>query len=137
MSPTLGDGDIVFLESASLRFSRLRRGEVVGFRAPRSSNILLKRVVGLPGDIIEADGGEVFVRTSAGARHRLSEPYVVRPAAEAFRVHLAAGDIYVLGDNRRTSIDSRAFGPISRAAIVGQLLLTIQPPPLLRRLLRH
>ena len=106
-----------------------RRGDVVVFKAPRlatarcgDSGILLKRIVGLPGEAWSERDGFVYV----GGR-RLREPYI-RPS---LRDHLTRpsttvprGAYFVLGDNRRASCDSRVWGPLPRVSLVGRVKRT-------------
>jgi signal peptidase I len=102
---------------------------------------LVKRVIALPGETIEQRNNHVYI-TERGQRvgHALMEPYVRAtvdcPAAMQSpvagraleRVTVPAGEYYVMGDNRCASEDSRAFGPIPAASIVGRGFIRIWPP---------
>jgi signal peptidase I len=109
-------------------FDRPHRGDIVVFDPPvPSDEPYIKRVIGLPGDEISFADGYVLVNNE-----RLFEPYQAR--AETFctgtehcRVTVPEGTVYVLGDNRTNSADSRFFGPISVDAIVGKAWLANWP----------
>ncbi len=116
MSPTLEPGDQIVVT----RYfdSQPERGHVVVFHSPLSGDdLMVKRVVGLPGDLVDSRLGRVRI----GA-HTLPEPYVLRPAASgAIQAQVVPADSYfVLGDNREDSLDSRSWGVVPRQSIVGR-----------------
>lgn len=131
MVPTLRVGDRVLVNKLSYDLHDVHRGDIVVFKAPRaaqSGNIedLVKRVIGLPGDTVEArEDGRVYVND-----HLLEEPYL--PAgtrtANLPPTKVPAGHVFVMGDNRPASKDSRVFGPIEESAIVGRVFVRIWPP---------
>lgn len=125
MSSTLVDGDIVI----SQKTTELQPGDICAFYS--GSRILCKRVIGLEGDVIEIDDkGTVFVN---GAE--IYEPYLKgRSLGECnieFPFTVPEDSYFVLGDNRRESIDSRntAIGCISKEQMVGRLLFCVLPFP--------
>jgi signal peptidase I len=100
------------------------RGDVVVFHAPDQPKDYIKRVVGLPGETIQIDKGQVFVNGEL-----LDEPYEVRrSAASAPVVTLGPDELFVMGDNRPNSRDSRSWGPLSMDAVVGRSLVSYWPP---------
>lgn len=108
-------------EQSVYPFDRPRRGDIVVFQPPvPSDRPYIKRVIGLPGDEIQFADGYVMVNGE-----RLHEPYQAEPETfctgeEHCALVVPAGAVYVLGDNRTNSADSRFFGPISIDAIVGK-----------------
>lgn len=102
-----------------------RRGDVIVFRAPnRPREDYIKRVVGLPGERVEIRRGQVLINGRP-----LKEPYETRRyTGSAPAVTLGPDQVYVLGDNRPNSNDSRSFGPLSTDQIVGKALLCYWPP---------
>ena len=119
MVPTLNIGDNV----DALVPNRLKRGDVIVFHTPPAANIkdidvLVKRIVGLPGESIEGRDGKIFV----GGRP-LREPYLLRDLRSTIfdATTIPAGQYFVLGDNRQFSNDSVHFGPITRASIIGRV----------------
>ncbi len=117
MLPTLDPGDRIFVDRVSWRtVGELARGDVVVFRAWDEDKLYVKRIVGLPGDTLTMQDGEVFVNGE-----RLDEPYLVQHAAESKPViELADDEFFVMGDNRPSSADSRMHGPVKRERIVGR-----------------
>ncbi|MGH2578890.1 MAG: signal peptidase I [Actinomycetota bacterium] len=109
MRPTLEPGQFL----VASRPGRLHRGDVVVIRRPERPIEVVKRLVGVPGDRVEAEGGRISVN---GAE--VWEPYAsgVGPSGSW---DLGPDQYVVLGDNRDRSSDSRAFGPVDRASIVG------------------
>jgi signal peptidase I len=123
MAPTLGDGEWILVDRLTLRFSLPRRGEIVVVRDPRQpANLLLKRVIGLPGETVVVEGGRVTIVSPHGRAATLDEPYVLRPGGDSFRLEVGNGECFVIGDNRGASLDSRHFGPIALAALEGRRL---------------
>lgn len=123
MEPTLKDGDIVAL----IKTDDFERGELVGFYY--QSKVLLKRVIGLPGDKIDISAdGTVSVNDEV-----IVEPYITQKALGEcdieFPYTVPEERYFVLGDHRLTSIDSRssAVGCIEKSQIVGRVFLKIWP----------
>lgn len=125
MEPTYHDGSVNFINLLAYRTHEPQRGDVVGVRfSPRDplslkSPMLLKRVVGLPGDLIGFQNGRVTVNGDA-----LSEPYIKLPSDWARHpVQLGPDDYFVVGDNRSMPIENHTFGIAKREKIIGRILL--------------
>ena len=101
-----------------------RRGEVIIFHFPRDPRRdFVKRVIGLPGDIVEVRQGAVYVNDK-----RLYEPYITHPSQSSVApLRVPADSYYVLGDNRRASNDSRDWGPVPAENIVGRAWVSYWP----------
>jgi signal peptidase I len=99
-------------------------GSAVGLVQP-STEEFIKRVVGLPGETVEGHQGHVYVNG-----HLLIEPYLPDGVltTDFQPVVVPAGDLWVMGDNRNNSRDSRFFGPIRRKTVVGRTIVRIWPP---------
>jgi signal peptidase I len=138
MEDTLLIGDRVLVDRISWRFSQPKRGDIVVFHPPFDGPVLIKRIIGLPGDEISLNGGFVYINGK-----RLDEPYVRRvdgrqEPSEPFSNGLPwslqepykvpAGSYFVMGDNRTDSGDSREFGPIKRGQFVGRAFAKYWPP---------
>lgn len=136
MTPALGSGERVLVEKLALHFRDARRGEVVVFRDPAdvSRAILVKRVVGIPGDTVRFLGDEIAVRAARGTGLRPcsgAEVGATRFGSSgpgALEVVLGADEYFVVGDNRARSSDSRHWGPLPRARIVGTARWRVFPP---------
>jgi signal peptidase I len=121
MAPTLEPGDQIVVTRYIA--SAPERGHVVVFRSPLSPDeLMVKRVIALPGDLVDSRLGRVRI-----GGHTLPEPYTLRQAASgAIQSQLVpAGCYFVLGDNREDSLDSRSWGVISRDRIVGRARLVL------------
>ena len=112
-----------------------RRGEIVVFTAPKAADrcspraggtAFVKRIVGLPGELVSERGGVVYVNGK-----RLAEPYLdsSRKGHESGRwPRIAADHYFLLGDNRTRSCDSRKWGTVPRSSLIGPVLFTYWPP---------
>ena len=133
MAPTLSGGQLVqsrpLPETSS--WEKLR-GKIVAFRHPvRPGTIYIKRVTGLPGEHIALNKGVVEIEGTA-----LAEPYLPNgmetPALGATQWVNGTDEIFVMGDNRADSEDSRRFGPVPLSLMVGQVSYRWWPPGMLK-----
>ncbi len=124
MNPNLYDGERVLINRSSPE-GLPDRGDMVVFRYPLDPvREFVKRVIGLPGDEVEMRQGRVFVNGSF-----LEEGYrIVRDRASIPAVRVPAGALFVLGDNRPVSEDSRFFGFVPLADVKGEVILVYWPP---------
>ena len=120
MSPTLLDGERYILYRAPYLWRGPRTGEIVVIKDPQDLDLSIKRIVGLPNDLVEIRKDGVYVNNV-----KLREPYLTSFAAYASGrepikpIHLGPEDYFVLGDNRNRSADSRIYGPVPRRFILG------------------
>jgi signal peptidase I len=151
MEPTLDVGDRVVVNRLTYRLGDPAHGQVVVFlrptgvgQAPSSGPIswvrravaqglggtppgnedLIKRVVGVPGDVLEGRGGHLIRNGRA-----VDEPYL-RPntvTSDFEKVRIKPDHLWVMGDNREDSADSRSFGQVHRSTLVGRAVLTVWP----------
>ncbi len=131
MFPTLDEGDRVLVNKLSYRLHDVHRGDLVVFERPEGqpeSEIkdLIKRVVALPGETIEGREGTVYIDGKP-----LEESYLVAGITpdNLPRPEIPAGHVFVMGDNRSDSADSRVFGPIDEDTIVGRAFVRVWPIP--------
>ena len=124
MAPHISSGEIVLINTMAYRFHGPARGDIVAFHHDGPTpEIFIKRVIGLPGDRIRIDRGRVLVNGT-----ELREPYVRYPDERSFpEVTVPAGSLYVLGDNRAASDDSRAWGFVGENQLLGRALAGIWP----------
>lgn len=132
METTLMVGDRVVVNKLSYRTHDVNRGDVVVFRrppwapsGPDEPAQLIKRVIGLPGDTVEVRDGNVYIDGK-----RLDEPYLEEGTPTLgmdvpFKV--PEGQIWVMGDNRLNSGDSRVFGSVDIDTIIGRAFFIIWP----------
>ena len=121
MAPTLPEGSVVWLDKVSPDLLGVQTGQLVTFRSPDDGAIVVKRVVAVAGQEVAMQDGVLYLDGAA-----VKEPYVDQRTIDGVyfrKVFLGKNEIFVLGDNRETSIDSRAFGPIPadivEASVIG------------------
>jgi signal peptidase I len=135
MTPTLKVHDRILVNKLSYDFHSVHRGDIVVFKRSALKGIgegkikdLVKRVIALPGETVETTtDGQIEINGKV-----LSEPYlpagmVTSPAVT--RTVIPAGHVWVMGDNRTNSADSRVFGPIATNQIIGRAFILIWPLP--------
>ena len=152
MVPTLRIGDRVLVNKLVYDFGEPQRGDIVVFEDPHppggepernafqafldwlteglgfsagAQQDFIKRVIGLPGDRISMDNGQVFINDEP-----LEEPYLVRPGSDEYEAHVVEeGHLFVMGDNRPNSSDSRTtLGQIPYDKVVGKAFILLWPP---------
>jgi signal peptidase I len=120
MEPSLRSGQHVLVEKVSYRLRRPRRDDLIVFRQPGDGRLAVKRVVGIAGDRVGIEDGVLVVNGG-----RVQESYVDHRTVDSvyFGPETVPEDrIFVMGDNRGPSIDSRTYGPIEVDAVIGRVL---------------
>lgn len=126
MEPTLRSGDQVLVEKRAYRDDLPRRGDLVVFHAPRTGEVTLKRAIGLPGDTVAIEDGVLVVDG-----RRQHESYADPDAIDSVYfgpVRVRPGTVFLLGDNRLDSRDSRDFGAVAQGELIGRVRGLIWPP---------
>jgi signal peptidase I len=115
MVPTYRDGKVTVVNHQAYRWAKPKRGDVVAFRWPEEGVVLLKRIVGLPGERVRVIDGHAFINGQ-----KLEEPYARagKNARNSPEYHLGRDEYFVVGDNRFISV----FGPIPARYILGKVL---------------
>jgi len=147
MEPTLSVGDRIIVNKVSYRLHDVNRGDLVVFRPTGGAGAdgiddLIKRVIALPGETVRFDSGRVIIDGGL-----LLEPYLTAPdMTEGMGVvpwcvggvndecTVPADHVFVMGDNRGNSRDSRFFGPVPISTITGRAFVRVWPPRALDRL---
>ena len=124
--------DRVIANRLAYRFRDPHRGDIVVFTAPppakqrcTEGGTFVKRIIGLPGEVVSERGGFVYIDGK-----RLNEPYVQgsrRDNETQTWARIPKGEYFMMGDNRADSCDSRQWGPVPRANLIGPVLLTYWP----------
>lgn len=123
MQPNLQPAERLVIEKVSYYLGAPQRGDIVVVELPQMSDLLIKRVVGLPGETVEIRRGEVLIDGKA-----IDQPFVLLSGGTTYGpVTLGPDSYFVMGDNRNNSNDSRSFGPIHRDEIAGKAWLRYWP----------
>ena len=128
MMPTLTDQERIFISKFTyhLGFASIERGDMVVFWYPLDpSKSYIKRVIGIPGDTVYIDAGQVYVNGRLLTESYVLEDYRDRVSWEEQRV--PPGKYFVLGDHRSSSSDSRTWGLVKRDAIYGKAVFVYWP----------
>ena len=129
MRPTLLERDHILVNKFVYRIHEPREGDIVVFKSPPGASLdgqerdFIKRLIGLPGDTIEVKNGAVYRNGQ-----RLNEPYILEtPDYEMPPVKILPHKLFVMGDNRRNSNDSHAWGLLDRKRIIGEAMFRFWP----------
>ena len=127
MAPTLEPGDQALVDKLSYRASSApRRGDLVVFHEPGTGDLLLKRVVAVGGDTVGIEDG-ILVVDGKRAREAYTDPKAI-DSVYFGPVKVRPGTVFVLGDNRANSVDSRNFGAVPTSSIIGRAVARVWPP---------
>lgn len=137
MEPNFESGERILVDKITKNFREYQRGEVVVLVPPtEESKHYIKRVIGLPGDIIKVFECSVYVYRE-GNQFVLDEKYLgpqdctkggSQFLQEGRSIKVPEGQYVVMGDNRGNSLDSRFFGMVERSDIVGRVVFRFWPP---------
>jgi len=124
MVPTLSNGQFVMVNRLVYKFGDPAHGDVVVFHYPRDpEQEYIKRIIGLPGDTVTINNGHVYVNGQ-----QLDEPYIAATTRTTGEWQVPGDHIFVLGDNRNNSQDSRSFGFVSMENVIGKAIFIYWPP---------
>ena len=130
MEPNFATGQFLIVSRVNYLLGEPKRGDIVVFHFPGdTSQDYIKRIIGLPGDVIEFRNTQLFVNGI-----EVNEPYINEPCTESRcrdqRWEVGANQFFVLGDNRNRSQDSRSnvVGLVDRQYVVGEALVRYWPP---------
>lgn len=114
MAPTFHDGQLVLVYKVA---SSYQYDDVIVLK--NDDSLMVKRIIGLPGDVISLRGGEVR-RNGV-----ILEPYECDKALDTL-INLECNELFVIGDNYKDSIDSRSFGPVDQGEVMGKVVLNLR-----------
>lgn len=132
MEPTFNDGDYVLIDELTYRFRDFARGEIVVFRAPQDrSQFYIKRVIGLPGEQIEIRNNQITIFNKENPKGLiLNESNYLDPSMLTLgnlKEKIGQNEVFVLGDNRLHSSDSRLWGLVDKKLVTGRVLIRAWP----------
>ena len=122
------ESDLVVVNRLIYHITGVRRGDIVAFTLPgtratcRGDVLRIKRVIGLPGETVRVVGGSIYINNE-----HLREEYAPARTPSFRALEVPPNRYFLLGDNRRRSCDSRHFGVIARANLLGKVVLIYSP----------
>ncbi len=131
MAPTLQTGDRVLVNKFVYDFTEPEKGDVAVFESlsPRADEDVVKRVVGLPGDEVLLRDGVLRINGEEQDEPYINETREATPGTDSFGPMVVPEDhVFVMGDNRADSYDSRIFGPVPYDNLLGEVTLRFWPP---------
>ena len=131
MEPTFYSGEYILTSKITYKFRKPHRGDVVVFKSPKNPDIdYIKRIIGVPGDKIEVTNGDIIVNGEPLPENYVSHKtnlWEVGYLKEGQASNVPPDMLFVMGDNRPRSSDSREFGPIPFEAIIGEVFFRYFP----------
>lgn len=130
MQPTIDPHDYLLMSKQAYRSKEVERGDVVIFKSDielentGKKKLLIKRVIGVPGDVITIADGNLYINGS-----KMEEKYIAKGGTpgKVYNVKVPKGEVFVMGDHREVSRDSREFGCVKQNKIVGKAIVRLFP----------
>lgn len=131
MENTFHSGEYIFTSKISYKFGPIKRGDVIIFKSPKNNEIeLIKRVIAVPGDSVMIQNETVYVNNKPIVENYIKNPTQLisgGAVVEGETTQILEGFLFVMGDNRGGSSDSREFGPVPQTLMVGQVIYRYFP----------
>jgi signal peptidase I len=123
MEPNLYDGQFVVVNRLAYRWATPERGDIIVFYFPDNpKKRYIKRVIGIEGDLVSASDGQISVNGNP-----LYEPYLASAPSYTGEWQVGSGELFVLGDNRNNSNDSKSWGNLKFEAVIGKAIFIYWP----------
>ena len=124
MEPTFSSGEFVIVNKLAYKYGDPHYGDIIVFHYPRDpEQEYIKRIIGLPGDRIQIEQGQLFINQIP-----FSEPYIAEAPTYQSEWTVPEDSLFVLGDNRNESSDSHNWGPVPLDYVVGKAQIVYWPP---------
>ncbi len=118
MDQTLNDGEILLL----YKLANIDYGDIVVLDEEKENEIIIKRIIGMPGDTVSIENNTVYVNDE-----EIEEDYAYGETSDYEEITLEDDEYFILGDNRPISKDSRYFGPVKEDEIIGKVIFRLWP----------
>lgn len=118
MNPTLKNGDIMILN----KVAKVDRFDIVVIKSKRIDDVLIKRIIALPGETLEVNNGVIYINGK-----KIKDKYGYGKTSDVGKMKIPDGEYFVMGDNRTVSADSRLFGTFRKEEIKGTTKFTLFP----------
>ena len=118
MYNTLEDGDILLL----YKMAKIDRYDIVVLDEEYDNEIIIKRIIGLPGETVEIKNNKIYINDE-----EIADDYTFGDTSDYEKITLADDEYFILGDNRLISKDSRYFGPVKESDLMGEAVFRIWP----------
>ncbi len=132
MEPNFHTGDRILVNRIAFKLGELKRGDVIVLKSPQNPDVdFLKRIIGLPGDTLTIKNGSVYLNGKKDPESYIrvsTHTWDNGFTQENISYHVPNNFVFVMGDNRPRSSDSREFGPIPFDSIVGKVILRLDFP---------
>ncbi|OGK52704.1 signal peptidase I [Candidatus Roizmanbacteria bacterium RIFCSPLOWO2_01_FULL_44_13] len=132
MEPSFDSGDYILTSRVTYKFRDMERGDVVVFNSPKNPDIeYIKRVIGLPGDKIRISGEDVYVNDQVMTENYIADKTNLWEGGciqDGVEYIVPTSEVFVMGDNRQRSSDSREFCSIPIQSVVGVVFFRYFPP---------
>ena len=133
MDDTLHDGNYLIVNKLAYKFGEPEHGDIIVFDSGQEERELwVKRIIGLPGDVIRTDGKTLYINDA-----KASEPYIKKGTVAQGEMQtwtVPDGTVFVMGDNRNNSTDSRIIGCVEESAVLGKAVVRLWPPSSIGRI---
>ncbi|MBC2579477.1 signal peptidase I [Clostridium sp. DJ247] len=128
MQPTLHNNDVLFIEKISTETNNIKRGQIVVFDSKNvNGDYYIKRVIGVEGDTVEIKNSHVYLNGNVLEETYLAPNTVTEALSNKNKYVVPKGHVFVLGDNRTNSKDSRMLGPIDVKNLKGHAIVRVFP----------
>src|SRR3989338_1534767 len=129
MFPTFENSEYLIVDEISYRLGSPKRDDVVVFKYPNDTKkFFIKRIIGLPNEIIDIKNGEITIKNIEHPDgFKLEQPFIRENSSDNVHFELKENEYFVLGDNRNASSDSRYWGAVSRKLIIGRAFVRLWP----------
>jgi len=131
MEPNFHDREFILINKISYQLYAPKRFDVVVFRNPRDPSVFfIKRIIGLPGENVKIENDQIYINGTILTENFISsqsETLISDSKLNVLDITLGANELFVLGDNRDESLDSRELGPLKKINIVGKYWFALYP----------